>query len=59
MHHRVVHYNITSALIIEDDVDWDVRIHSLFQAFAKASTALLNDPSATADFRNIPDNAKN
>ena len=51
---RVVHYNVTSALIVEDDVDWDVRIQSLFEAFAKASTALLEDPSATIDFRNVP-----
>ncbi|KAJ4296760.1 hypothetical protein N0V90_006808 [Kalmusia sp. IMI 367209] len=37
---RVVEQNLTTALIFEDDVDWDVRIHQNLQRFALASQFL-------------------
>ena len=36
--------NLTSALIIEDDVDWDVRLRQSLQDFALSSNALLQAP---------------
>jgi GR25 family glycosyltransferase involved in LPS biosynthesis len=36
----VVHENLTSALIFEDDVDWDIRIRPNLQRFALASRFL-------------------
>lgn len=36
----MVDNNIASALILEDDVDWDVRIREQLEAFAKASRVL-------------------
>lgn len=38
---RIIEENITTALIMEDDVDWDIRIHSQVERFAKASRLLL------------------
>lgn len=37
----VVAHNISSAIIFEDDLDWDVRIRDQARDFAKASRALL------------------
>ncbi|KAB5559715.1 glycosyltransferase family 25 protein [Coniochaeta sp. 2T2.1] len=37
---EVVRRNLTSALIMEDDVDWDIRIRQQLQRFAQASRAL-------------------
>ena len=37
---RVVSRNLTSALILEDDVDWDVRLKSQLRTFAEAVRAL-------------------
>jgi len=34
---RIVERNISTALILEDDVDWDVRVKSQMQSFALAS----------------------
>ncbi|EXJ57845.1 uncharacterized protein A1O5_12403 [Cladophialophora psammophila CBS 110553] len=39
---RVVENNWTSALILEDDVDWDVRLRSLLTDFALASDTILS-----------------
>jgi hypothetical protein len=36
---RIVQQNITSALILEDDADWDVRLKSQMQVFAQAARA--------------------
>ncbi|KAL2198260.1 glycosyltransferase family 25 protein [Corynascus similis CBS 632.67] len=36
---RIVDENITSALIIEDDADWDVRLKSQMQVFSQAAKA--------------------
>lgn len=41
--------NLTSALILEDDVDWDVRIKSQMENFAKASRLLLQPLQGTSD----------
>ena len=38
---RIVEQNLTSALVLEDDVDWDVRIKDQMQDFAKASRLLI------------------
>jgi hypothetical protein len=40
---RVVDENLQSALILEDDVDWDVNIIAQLQQFANASIALLEN----------------
>lgn len=40
---RIVEQNLTSALILEDDADWDIRIKSQMQDFAR-STRLLMQP---------------
>ncbi|KAF2463331.1 uncharacterized protein BDR25DRAFT_337880 [Lindgomyces ingoldianus] len=37
---RVVEQNLTTALILEDDVDWDVRVRQNMQRFALASRFL-------------------
>ncbi|KAH6635969.1 hypothetical protein F5144DRAFT_591275 [Chaetomium tenue] len=37
---EVVHRNLSSALILEDDVDWDIRIRSQLADFALAAHAL-------------------
>ncbi|ORY15577.1 hypothetical protein BCR34DRAFT_622801 [Clohesyomyces aquaticus] len=37
---RVVEQNLTTALILEDDVDWDVRVRQNLQRFALASRFL-------------------
>ncbi|OCL12208.1 glycosyltransferase family 25 protein, partial [Glonium stellatum] len=36
----IVEQNLTTALILEDDVDWDIRIKSQLQTFALASRGL-------------------
>ncbi|KAH0551642.1 hypothetical protein GP486_007140 [Trichoglossum hirsutum] len=49
----IIEQNLTSALIMEDDIDWDVRIKSQMYDFARSSQALLqplsSNPSAYAD----------
>ncbi|KAI4660615.1 uncharacterized protein J4E78_005319 [Alternaria triticimaculans] len=37
---RVVNQNLTTALILEDDVDWDIRVRQTLQRFALASRFL-------------------
>jgi len=44
----VVQQNLTSALIMEDDVDWDVRIKDQLQQFALSSRTLIQPLSANA-----------
>jgi hypothetical protein len=39
--HRIVEQNITSALVLEDDTDWDLRTKSQMRDFAKASRLLV------------------
>jgi len=50
----VVRRNLTSALILEDDADWDVRIKEQLFEYAHASRALLqplsNDHSTYVDW---------
>lgn len=38
---RMVERNLTSALILEDDADWDIRIKEQMQDFAKAARLLV------------------
>lgn len=40
---RVVESGLTTALIIEDDVDWDIRLKRQLQDFAVASRYILSD----------------
>ena len=49
MAYRIVEQNITSALVLEDDVDWDVRIKHQLTDFAKASRTLLQPLVGTQD----------
>lgn len=49
MPNRIIELNLTSALILEDDADWDIRLKTQLQAFAVASRGFLqplqSDPS--------------
>lgn len=38
---RIVEQNITSALVLEDDIDWDIRIKSQMKDFARAARLLV------------------
>jgi hypothetical protein len=56
--HRIVEENITSALIFEDDADWDVRIHSQLETFALAAQLLVeqgDDPLSDYESYESPD----
>nr|POE72053.1 hypothetical protein CFP56_11929 [Quercus suber] len=46
---RIVEQNISSALILEDDIDWDIRIKSQMQDFARASRLLVQPLPGTTD----------
>ncbi len=46
---KIVEQNLTSALVLEDDVDWDIRVKSQMQDFAKASRLLLQPLPGTTD----------
>lgn len=46
---RIVEDNVTSALILEDDIDWDIRIKSQMTAFARASQLLVQPLPQTSD----------
>jgi GR25 family glycosyltransferase involved in LPS biosynthesis len=48
---RVVSQNLSTAVIFEDDVDWDVRLRDQLEHFAKASRVLTDGP---LDLRNFP-----
>ncbi|KAF2678276.1 glycosyltransferase family 25 protein [Lentithecium fluviatile CBS 122367] len=49
----VIARNLSSALIMEDDMDWDIRIHNQLRDFAASTRALLqplaSDPNSFAD----------
>jgi hypothetical protein len=51
--HRVVRRNLTTALILEDDADWDIRIRDQLRDFALSAHALTqplaSDPRHYAD----------
>ena len=44
-------------MIMEGDVDWDVRVHDMARDFAISSNALLKRPKATIDFKTLPKTA--
>ena len=46
---RIVEQNLTSALILEDDADWDIRIKSQMRDFARATRLLMQPLSGTTD----------
>ncbi|POS70412.1 hypothetical protein DHEL01_v211193 [Diaporthe helianthi] len=46
----VVQHNLSSAIIFEDDLDWDVRIREQTRDFALASRALLQPLAGRKDF---------
>jgi hypothetical protein len=45
----MVGQNITSALVMEDDIDWDIRIKSQMRNFARASRLLVQPLAHTTD----------
>lgn len=45
----MVQENIASALILEDDADWDIRIKNQMQDFARAAHLLVQPVSGTTD----------
>lgn len=47
---RIVRRNISSALILEDDADWDVRIKEQFRDLALSSRALTQPLSGTGSY---------
>lgn len=49
-YHRIVNEKISSALIIEDDADWDIRIKSQLLDFARASRILTQPVSNSESF---------
>ena len=52
---RVVQQNLSSALIMEDDLDWDVHIKSLLQDFARSNHALTTGSGVNSiNFDDIP-----
>ncbi|KAK3938620.1 hypothetical protein QBC46DRAFT_439812 [Diplogelasinospora grovesii] len=56
---RVIEEGLESALILEDDVDWDIRLKSQLQIFARAAWAFtssspLHNPLLSLDNDNIP-----
>ncbi|KAG4424023.1 hypothetical protein IFR04_002865 [Cadophora malorum] len=44
--HQIVHQNLTSALIFEDDVDWDIRLRYQLDTFSAASRFLTKKPDS-------------
>ncbi|KAH8902360.1 hypothetical protein BR93DRAFT_887437 [Coniochaeta sp. PMI_546] len=44
----IVQQNLTSALILEDDIDWDIRLKFQLQNFSLASRSYLQHVSSTA-----------
>ncbi|KAK3722967.1 hypothetical protein LTR37_002112 [Vermiconidia calcicola] len=46
---KIVEQNLASAFVLEDDVDWDIRVKSQMQDFAKASRLLLQPLPGTTD----------
>ncbi|RMZ79024.1 hypothetical protein DV737_g3558, partial [Chaetothyriales sp. CBS 132003] len=52
---RVVETGASTALIIEDDVDWDIRLRDILDNFATASRSLNNlSTSEKVAFRDLP-----
>lgn len=51
--YRVVRQDLSSALIFEDDIDWDVRLKPLLKDFAMAAN-VLQQSEGDHDFRNLP-----
>lgn len=49
----MVEQNLTTAFILEDDVDWDIRVRQNLQRFALASRFLSETPDATTLRHNI------
>lgn len=46
---RIVEPNVTSALVLEDDIDWDLRIKSQMTNFARAAQLLVQPLPYTTD----------
>ena len=50
-----MHNNYSSALIVEDDVDWDVRLKTLLKDFALSHNALEQNPNTNdINFESLP-----
>ena len=50
--------NISTALVLEDDVGWDIRIKSQMQDFAKASRLLIQPKLGTSSSYLDPTNPR-
>ena len=48
--HRIIENNLASAMIIEDDADWDVNFRSQLEHIALGSQTLLDTPKKGAPF---------
>lgn len=46
---RIVEQDITSALVLEDDFDWDLRIKSQIKSFVRTSRLLVQPLPGTTD----------
>lgn len=56
----MVHQNLDSALIMEDDVDWDIRIKPLLKNFALSAQAIVASPADTElHFDHLPNPSAN
>ncbi|KAK4208999.1 hypothetical protein QBC37DRAFT_391587 [Rhypophila decipiens] len=53
----IIDQNLTSALIMEDDIDWDIRIKSQLQVFAQAARAF-TQPAASESSNSARDSPK-
>lgn len=49
----VVHNRLGSALIVEDDIDWDVRIKPLLRDFASSAQAIVGSTEAESYFHEL------
>ncbi len=54
--HRVIEENIETALILEDDVDWDVNVHEVFQELSAQMRKgkLRKERASEHEIRNAP-----
>ncbi|KAH8649450.1 hypothetical protein BGZ60DRAFT_389973 [Tricladium varicosporioides] len=51
---EIVHQNLTTAVIFEDDMDWDIRLRPQLRAFALASQFLTSPSVTPSSLTNYP-----
>ncbi|KAK3170291.1 hypothetical protein OEA41_009678 [Lepraria neglecta] len=52
--HRMISHNISTALILESDADWDMRIHSVMRGLGPAIRTLIDWPFNTSHHTQPP-----